>query len=88
MKRLVSKLESNLKKAIYLDSSVTIRACTEVRIENCIRVLECDEILIRIRTSDCDVSLWGENLIMECYNENIITVHGKIKSLDFEAKKK
>ncbi|MBQ8623513.1 MAG: YabP/YqfC family sporulation protein [Oscillospiraceae bacterium] len=88
MKKLLEKFEGKLKSSIYLDSCITVRACNAVKIENCTRVLECDDILIKIRTTDCDVSIWGESLKLECYNENIISVYGKVTSIEFEAKKK
>ncbi len=85
MKNIISKLEKSAKNAMFLDSCVTVNACESVRVENCKRVLECNEVLIRIKTTDCDVSIWGENLVLECYNESIITVFGKITSVEFEA---
>ncbi len=88
MKKLISKLEKSFKGVAFLDSCVTVNACESVRVENCKRVLECNEMLIRIKTTDCDVSIWGEGLYLECYNESIISVFGKITSVEFEANKK
>lgn len=88
MKKIISKLEKTILSSANMDSYVSIRACNEVRVENCKRVMECNEVLIRIRTTDCDVSVWGENLKLECYNENIITVFGEISSVEFEVRAK
>ncbi len=88
MKKMISKLEKNVLSTMEMDSHVLIKACKEVRIENCKRILECNEVLVRIRTSDSDVSVWGECLKLECYNENVITIFGEISSVEFEVRTK
>ncbi len=88
MKKLISKFEKSVLSTVDMNSCVVIKACKEVKIENCKRILECNEVLVRIKTSDCDISVWGEGLKLECYNENIITVFGEISSVEFEVRAK
>ena len=88
LKKILSNLEKNILAIANMDSNVSIKACKEVRIEGCKRILECNEVLIRIRTIDCNVIVWGEELKLECYNENIITVYGEISSVEFEVRLK
>ena len=88
MKKRVERIEKTLIDSLYLDSCVTVNACESVRIENCKRVIECNEVLVRIKTTDCEVSIWGKDLVMECYKDSNIRVFGEIKSVEFEANRK
>ncbi len=71
-----------MERAVFYESIITVTGNREVVIENCTHVYECNEIMIRLRTPDGDVSIWGEGLITSSFREGIVKVTGKITSLE------
>ena len=87
MKTIISRIKEASKTAVYLNSYVTVKSFKEVKVENATKILDCNEILVKIKTTDCDLLIWGEGLECSSYNYNIISVSGIIKSIELEAKK-
>ena len=53
----------------------------EVRIENCRRVLELDDVRVRLCTGELVVEVWGTGLRVFDFNNSSILVRGKIASV-------
>ena len=66
---------------MYLGSFVHLNGNREVRVENCRRVLEYDEVRVRIATRELIVNIWGTGLRVFDYNDNNVLVRGKIASV-------
>ncbi|MBQ4466019.1 MAG: YabP/YqfC family sporulation protein [Oscillospiraceae bacterium] len=66
---------------MYLGGFVHLNGNREVRVENCRRVLECDEVRVRIATRELIVDIWGTGLRVFDYNDNNVLVRGKIASV-------
>lgn len=63
---------------MWLDSRVHLHGNRELRLENCRRVLECNDILVRLESRDLRLEIWGTHLRVFDYNDNCVLVRGKI----------
>lgn len=82
MSELWEKLTKDARKATFTEVYVTITGGREVMIENVTHVYECNEIMARIRTRDGDIAIWGEGLTMSSFREGVVSVSGKITSVE------
>lgn len=84
-----------LKRREFLDAARR-KLCTNtnlhvmdndyIQIENCKKILEYNDIYLKIRTSNMILQVWGQSLnISDCNNDGII-VRGEISSIEFEKK--
>ncbi len=73
-----------VRKKLYLNTYMNITDNTHLEIENCKRILEYNDILVKLRTSTLTVSIWGQDLKISDYNTDGIVVDGKFSSVEFE----
>ncbi len=69
---------------MYLETYLHLRGNRELRVENCIRILEYNEVLVRLRTRDMTVEIWGTGLRVDDYNDSSVVVRGRISSVSME----
>lgn len=69
------------QRLLFQDTYLYLRGGSELRVENCRRILEYNEVLVRLRTADMTVEVWGEGLRVFDYNEKSVLVRGKISSI-------
>ena len=72
------------KKKVYFGTSVSITDDSIVEIDNCRRIVEYNDVYIRIKTATVTVSVWGRDLIVNDFNTDGIVINGKISSVEFE----
>ncbi len=72
---------------MYLDTYLHIRSNQEVRVENCIRILEYNEVMVRLQTRDLIVEIWGTGLRVSDFSDSSVYVRGKISSVLMEEKR-
>ncbi len=72
---------------LYLETSLHLLGNEELRIENCIRILEYNDVLVRVQTRDMTIEIWGTRLRVYDYNDASIIVKGKISSLSLSEKR-
>ena len=68
-------------KAIGETSYVNIVSNTSATIEGCTQILECNEILSRIKTRQFIIEISGSEPKMNCYNNGSVTVCGLISGV-------
>lgn len=73
-----------VKKRLYLNTYMNLTDNTRLELENCKRIMEYNDIYVKIRTSTLTVSVWGENLRLSDYNADGIVVEGDFSSIEFE----
>jgi len=78
-----NKLKSYLRKNLYLDTTVSINDNREVIVENCKKIIEYNDIFIKISTSTITLQIWGRELIIKNYENNGIIIVGNISSIEF-----
>ncbi len=73
-----------LKEKTYSNTYINLTDNTDIEIENCKKILEYDDIHIRLRTSTLNLCIWGENLKISDYNTAGIIIRGNVSSIEFE----
>lgn len=73
-----------VKKRFYLNTYMTLEDNTHMEIENCKKILEYNDVYIKIKTSTLIIGIWGQNLKISDYNTDGIIVDGKFSSVVFE----
>lgn len=87
MFRNIKKVERVLEipESIVDDiSKVTCIGKDKVLIENYIGILEYDDNTIRLNTSDGDILVFGDNLVITQLTKDDILILGKIHIVEFE----
>ncbi|MCD7889557.1 MAG: YabP/YqfC family sporulation protein [Oscillospiraceae bacterium] len=82
IKSILPELKNRARKYAYYESYVTVSGDDEVLIENVTDVLECNEIMVRVKAGANEVVVWGEDLKISAYNDRSVTLTGKITSVD------
>lgn len=68
----------------YGSSQVVICGNTYLEVENCKRIMEYNDIYLKVKTfSGLVIEIWGEGLMLSDYNTQGIAVRGKISSVEF-----
>ncbi|MGN0641740.1 MAG: YabP/YqfC family sporulation protein [Huintestinicola sp.] len=66
-----------------LDSQITICGKEYVEIENCKRIMEYNDIYLKVKTAGgLIIEVWGSGLRLSDYNTNGIAVRGIISSVE------
>lgn len=74
------------KKWLCLETTMQIAGNQELRIENCRRILEYDDIRIVVQTRDLQLSIWGKDLQVDTYATDGILIHGELQTIELEKK--
>ena len=73
----------------YSGSQIMICGNTYLEIENCKRIIEYNDIYLKVRTaSGLIVEIWGTNLAISDYNTSGIAVRGIISSVELHGTEK
>lgn len=70
--------------ALYLNSMMHVDANRRVEIENCKKIIEYNDICVRLKTNSCTVCIWGSNLCVDDFCTGGIVINGRISSIEFE----
>ena len=73
-----------VKKKLYLNTYMNLTDNSHLEIENCKKILEYNDICVKLRTSTITVSIWGQNISISDYNTDGIIIDGKFSSIEFE----
>ncbi len=79
--RFISKL---VRSKIYLNTYIALTDNTHMEIENCKKILEYNDVYVKLRTSTLIISIWGQDISISDYNTDGIVVNGKFESVEFE----
>ncbi len=79
--RIVSKC---VRDKAYLNTYMALTDNTHMEIENCKKILEYNDVRVKIRTATLIVSIWGSGLSISDYNTDGIVVNGSFSSVEFE----
>lgn len=71
----------------YSGSQIVICGCSYLEIENCKRIMEINDIYLKIKTEDdIIIEIWGTDLRISDYSTNGIAVRGNLTSLELHGK--
>ncbi len=84
-KKMYSSLTAKfIKKRLYLNTYMNLTDNTHLEIENCKRIIELNDVYVRLKTSTVTLQVWGEDLKISDYNTAGVVIDGKISSIEFE----
>ncbi len=79
---VISKIQKNARKALFLNTYIQIVDNTKAIIENCKHIVECNDIYVKVVTADYNIQIWGFNLTISDYNKEFVIVKGRINSVE------
>lgn len=82
-----SVISKYVKKKLYLNTYMNLTDNTHLEVENCQKILEYNDIYVKIKTSTLIISVWGQNIRISDYNTDGIVVDGNFSSVEFEPAK-
>lgn len=77
-----------IKHDFYLNSSISILDNNQILVENCKNILECNDILVRIISSDFEIEIWGANLTVTNFSSKTVSVNGEVQTVTFIKRRK
>jgi sporulation protein YqfC len=77
-------LKNFVTKRLYLNTHMNLTDNTHLEIENVKKILEYNDIYLKLLTSSLVVSVWGKDLSVDDYNVDGIVVEGEFSSIEFE----
>jgi hypothetical protein len=88
LKPLDEKYDGPLKKFVskkfYLYTHMNLTDNNRLEIENVKKILEYNDVYIKLQTSGMIVGVWGEKLSVSDYSGNGLIINGEFSSIDFE----
>jgi sporulation protein YqfC len=88
LKPLDEKYDGPLKKFVYkrfyLYTHMNLTDNTRLEIENVKKILEYNDIYIKLQTSGMIVGVWGKNLSVSDYSGDGLVINGEFSSIEFE----
>lgn len=76
-----------LRSWVYLETYLHLQGNHELRVENCMKILEYNEALVRLQTRDMIVEIWGTNLRVFDFNDSSVIVRGTVQSIQLHEKR-
>lgn len=88
----LSKYKERIKNkaydACYYTSDVEIIGNHKVIIENCKHIVECNDIMVKVKTAQYYIIIWGSRLTVSDFNKENVIINGIISSVEIEQKGK
>lgn len=74
------------RKLLYMQTTMQMTGNQLLRIENCRRILEYNDIRVVVQTTDLTLSIWGKNLRVDTYSAEGVLIQGELQSIELEKK--
>ena len=65
-------------------SYMTVTSDKSVLVEGCTQISECNEILVRVRTREFFIEVWGSGLKLTNYSNSSVEIKGTVTSIGLE----
>ncbi len=72
------------RRALYYNTMMHISDNRRIEIENCKKIIEYNDICVRVKTTSCMVTVWGSGLVVDDFCTGGIIITGKISSIELE----
>ena len=76
-----------IRKGLYLNSSINIIDNTQITIENCKNILECNDIIVRVLSAEFIIDVWGSDLTVTSFANRSVMVDGEISSVSLNRRR-
>ena len=80
----MKKIKEYSRKLLYTDSQIQITGKDSVLVDGCKKIMEYNDILVKVKTREMVVSVWGSGLYVSEFGTDTIYIYGKIKSVELE----
>jgi len=77
-------IKGNGKRFVNMDSQIQITGNREVLVDGCRKILEYNDIFVRVSTWEMTVNIWGSGLQVSDFGSGAIYISGKIQSVELE----
>lgn len=84
----INNIGEFVKAKCYLNTNLLITDNNYIEIENCKKILEFNDVYLKIRTSNLILEIWGKELYVSDFNTDGIIIRGIISSIEFHKMKK
>ncbi|MBR6102796.1 MAG: YabP/YqfC family sporulation protein [Ruminococcus sp.] len=84
----MGSIREKLINAAGAYSFITVTSDSKVLVEGCQQIIECTEILVRLRTNRFEVEVWGRDLFLTSFTNSSIEINGRIVSINLERRKR
>ena len=84
MSEVLKKILNGARAAAFQELCVTVQGGHDAVIENVTNMYECNEIMARMRTSQADVTVWGQELKMSSFKDGVVRISGVISSVELD----
>ena len=75
-------MKEKVRRFINMDTQIQLTGNREVLVECCKKILEYNDIMVRVRTWDMTVEVWWSSLSVSDFNSKGIIISGKIQSVE------
>ncbi len=75
-------MSEKMKRFVNMDTQIQITGNHEVLVECCRKILEYNDVLVKVQTWDMTVQIWGSGLSVNDFSSKGIFVCGKIQSVE------
>ena len=65
-------------------SQIQITGRESVLIDGCRKIVEYNDIVVRVKTSDMTVSVWGSGMYASSFGTDCVYIYGKISSVELD----
>lgn len=80
------RFAGKVKQLLCLNDYINICDNNLVIIENCKKILDCNEVMARVMTTNFQVEIWGSNLSLSNYCSECVEVNGVVESVALTAR--
>lgn len=80
---MFERVKKAAKDTLYLHTYTSIEDNRQLTIHNFRKIIEFNDICIRLRTVNMEVRIWGSGLTVEYFGVEGLAVRGKISSVEF-----
>ena len=82
------QLEKKVRKALYYNTTIQIIDNDKAIVENCKHIIGCNDIMVKLKTADYYIEIWGQDLTVNDFNTENVVINGKISKLEIIPKGK
>lgn len=80
----MKKIFERVRDLAFMDSQIQIIGNKEVLVDGCKKILEYDDVFVKVSTWNMIVNIWGSELTVNDFGSGEIFVCGKIQSIELE----
>lgn len=84
---MFEKLSDMARETFFMETGLHIAGNRELILENCRRIEECSDVLMRLISGDLCVQVWGSGLRAFDFKTGGLVIRGKIEQIELEERR-